>query len=103
MTAILVACLFSAIVGVLIGWSARDLRVSQAGRPDFEQKYIRARTLYVRFRSLFDVYHRRARWAEMYAKQLEAELRIPASNRMTTRSWRFAHPNWKPFTLAKDE
>jgi len=61
------------------------------------------RSEYVYYRRLFELYQKRAEWAEVYAGQLEAEMRIPFSNRMHADSWRVAHRNFQPFILRDDE
>lgn len=38
-------------------------------------------------------FKKRAEWAEMYAGQLEAELRVPRPDRMNSESWRRAMRN----------
>ena len=97
MTATIVACLFSAIVGILAGWTARG--VSACQKPACKDY----RLLYERFRALYDIYSKRAAFSETYARQLEAELRVEKKDRMTTNSWRHRYPNYRPFRLAKDE
>jgi hypothetical protein len=87
----------AAIVWVVY-WIKRPLwKPENSFHPDETRRTYRVE--YEFWRNQAETATERANWLEIYVKQLEAELRVPAERRFQRDSWRRGYPSRKPFRV----